>query len=51
MLGYRPEYPSVGEDERPAPATFGAKAIVVAGVFAILLALVLLRRRRRLAEG
>ena len=59
MLGYRPEYPSGGEKgpvagrgEQPASATFGARGIVVASVFAVLLALFLLRRRRhRLAAG
>ena len=51
MLGYRPEYPSGGEGEQPAPATFGTRGVVVASVFAVLLALFLLRRRQRVAAG
>ena len=48
MLGYRPEYPSGDEGEQPALATFRARGVVVASVFAVLLALILLRRRQRL---
>jgi len=52
MLGYRPEYPSGGEGEQPAPATFGARGVVVASVFGVLLlALILLRRRQRLGRS
>ena len=62
MLGYRPVYPyPYGGDERPAvreyeqlaSATFGARGVVVATVFAtVLLALFfLLRRRSRLVAG
>lgn len=51
MLGYRPEYPSGGEGEQPAPVTFRTRGVVVASVFAVLLALFLLRRQQRVAAG